>query len=126
MMLALLLMFALGKTSHAADRPCPPAGFEPAAYVRAHDAEAPQPGIERQLAVLADNYWNGPAGKEGRPASLNVDLYVQPNGDVAAVCVVSGERHVIAAVAKSLAQVKLPPMGRQGPARRRPEVPPLR
>jgi|GEM_PF-3074818 len=113
-MLNLLLMFALASSSTAAGHSCPPPGFEHAGYVSTEDAAALAASVEHQLVLVGDNYWSGPAGMEGRPAAVNLDLYVQANGEVAGVCIVSGERHVIATVARGLALVKLPPMGRLG------------
>jgi hypothetical protein len=105
-MLTLILMFALA-TSTTPTGQCPPAGFEHVAYVTADDATALAAEVQRQIG--GSQIWNGPAGLEARPDAVNLDLYVGPDGKVAAICVISGERHVIAAVSKSLGYVKLHP-----------------
>ena len=106
-MISALLLFALTASTPAAHRPCPPAGFEHAAYANEQVATALAAEIEHRLHVFGDQGWGGPAGMEGRPAAVDLDLYLRPDGSVAAVCVVSGERHVVSAVAKDLAPLKL-------------------
>ena len=105
-MLSVILLFALAASSPASDRPCPPAGFEHAGYVNPEEAASLVAAVQRQLS-LRDHPWAGRAGMEGRPASVNLDLYVQPDGKVAGVCVISGEHRVFAAVAEDLKQVNL-------------------
>jgi hypothetical protein len=111
-MLNLLLMFALAASSPAASspakaRPCPPAGFEHVEYMNEQVAATLATEIEHQLGLFGNQGWGGPAGMVGRPAAADVDLYIQPDGKVAAVCVVSGERHVVAEVARDLALLKV-------------------
>jgi hypothetical protein len=106
-MFSALLLFALAASSPAKDRPCPPPGFEHVEYVNDQVAATLAAEIEHQLRLFPDQGWGGPARMEGRPAAVDLDLYIQPDGKVAALCVVSGERHVVAEVARNLAPLKL-------------------
>jgi hypothetical protein len=108
-MFSALLLFALAATSPAtAGRPCPPPGFEQVGYASDQVATTLAAEIDHQLRIGGnDSGWGGPAGMVGRPTAVNLDLYLQPDGKVAALCVVSGERHAIAAVAKDFAPLKL-------------------
>lgn len=104
-MLTLLLMFALSGSQAPAGHQCPPPGFEHASYPIAQDAAVLAAEVQRQL----DHSYLpriGPAGLEARPDTVNLDLYIGPDG-VASICFISGERHVIAGLSKSLAHVKL-------------------
>jgi len=106
-MLNLLLMFALAASSPAKARPCPPPGFEHVEYVNDEVAATLAAELEHHLRLFGHQGWGGPAGMEGRPASADLDLYIQPDGKIAAICVVSGERHVVAEVARNLTPLKV-------------------
>jgi len=106
-MFGALMLFALAASSTTPTRPCPPAGFENVKYVSDQVAATLAAEMQHHLQLDGGEGWGGPAGMEGRPAEVNLDLYLQPDGEVAAICVVSGERHVVAAVARDLAPLKL-------------------
>lgn len=106
-MFSLLLLFALSASSQVKDRPCPPAGFGHVGYASEQVATTLAAELQHQLHAFGDIGWGGPARMEGRPASVDLDLYLQPDGAVAAACVVSGERHVVAEVARNLTPLKL-------------------
>ena len=106
-MLSALLLFALAASSPAKDPPCPPAGFRNVEYVSGDVAATLARELERQLAAKGDHGWGGPARMEGRPAAVDLDLYVKPDGSSASACVLSGERHVVAQVLGDLVPVKL-------------------
>ncbi|HEX3583313.1 MAG TPA: hypothetical protein VH087_16205 [Thermoanaerobaculia bacterium] len=106
-MFSALLLFALTASTTSAHRLCPPAGFEHVEYASEQVAETLAAELQHRLGLFGDHGWDGPAGMEGRPASVDLDLYLQPNGEVAAACVVSGEHHVVAEVARDLALLRL-------------------
>ena len=106
-MFSVILLFALAASSPATNRPCPPPGFEHVEYVNDQVATALAAELQYRLNRFGDHGWGGPARMEGRPAEVNLDLYLQPDGEVAAACVVSGERHVVAAVARDFVTLKL-------------------
>jgi hypothetical protein len=106
-MFSALLLFALSVTSPAKDRPCPPAGFEHVGYASEQVAATLAAELQHQLRLFGDRGWGGPAGMVGRPASVDLDLYIRPDGAVAAACVVSGEHHVVTEVAGALAALKV-------------------
>lgn len=107
-MFSALLLFALAASSPATkDRPCPPPGFEHVEYVNDQVATTLATEVQHRLGLFGDYGWGGPARLRGRPEAVDLDLYIQPSGEVAAICVVSGERHVVAHVARDLAPIKL-------------------
>jgi hypothetical protein len=105
-MLSALLLFALVTSPHRAAGGCPPAGFEHVGYVSDEVAATLATELQHQLGQGGAG-WGGPAGLEGRPEEVSLDLYVQPDGKVAGICVVSGERHVVAAVTRDIAHLTL-------------------
>lgn len=114
-MLTALLLFALTTSSGKGERICPPAGFEHVRYATGDEEAELVEEAQHQLSQYEQHHggrhWSGPAGMEGRPVKVDLDLYVRPNGESAAVCIVAGERKVSAAVAEGLADMKLTTTG---------------